>query len=709
MRSIIAAIVVLSVGLGFVNEYRSELRGRGAARRHPPRGAACGATASRQRVDVPDLVPGDVVGARASATSCPPTCGCSRPTQLECDEAVLTGESHAGGRRRRRPTARRTRPSTCRRAPSWAPSCTRASGGASSWRPARRPRSATIAVGLGERQAETAFQVGLRDFSKLLVRVAGVADHLDLRRSTSRFDRPLLEALLFSLAIAIGITPQLLPAIVSVSLVDRLARAGRASGPRQAAGDASRTSATSRSCSPTRPGTLTEGAITFDAAARRRRAAGRRAPLLLGLVCNEATVTADGPGRRQRARPSRCGARRRRHARRRPSRGLRAARGPALRPRAPAGVRRSSTTADGRRRCSSPRARPRRSSPAASTSPAEAQAVLERPVRRRRPRRRRRHARGARPDHARPPPTSTTCASPGFLTFVDRPKADAGAVDRAARPPRHRRQDHHRRQRRGRRQGLPRHRPRRSSGSLTGAELDALDDDALAAAIPAHDRLRARQPRAEVAHHQGRARAAAPTSPSSATASTTPSPCTPPTSASRSTRPTDVAKDAADIVLLDKDLGVLADGVIEGRRIFANTLKYVLMATSSNFGNMFSAAGASLFLSFLPMLPVADPAQQPALRRRPARHPDRQRRRGGARPARGLGHRLRPPLHDRLRPDQLDLRLPDVLRHARRPPRRPRRVPHRLVRRVARHPDPRRLRHPHPPRARSSAAGPAAP
>jgi Mg2+-importing ATPase len=66
---------------------------------------------------------------------------------------------------------------------------------------------------------------------------------------------------------------------------------------------------------------------------------------------------------------------------------------------------------------------------------------------------------------------------------------------------------------------------------------------------------------------------------------------------------TDVAKDAADVVLLDKDLGVLAEGVMEGRRIFANTMKYVLMATSSNFGNMFSAAAASSFLSFLPMLP----------------------------------------------------------------------------------------------------------
>jgi Mg2+-importing ATPase len=66
----------------------------------------------------------------------------------------------------------------------------------------------------------------------------------------------------------------------------------------------------------------------------------------------------------------------------------------------------------------------------------------------------------------------------------------------------------------------------------------------------------------------------------------------------------DVAKDAADVVLLNKDLGILADGVVEGRRIFANTIKYVLMGTSSNFGNMFSAAGASLFLSFLPMLPT---------------------------------------------------------------------------------------------------------
>jgi Mg2+-importing ATPase len=65
----------------------------------------------------------------------------------------------------------------------------------------------------------------------------------------------------------------------------------------------------------------------------------------------------------------------------------------------------------------------------------------------------------------------------------------------------------------------------------------------------------------------------------------------------------DVAKDTADIVLLEKNLAVLIQGVREGRTTFANTLKYVFMATSANFGNMFSMAGASLFLPFLPLLP----------------------------------------------------------------------------------------------------------
>jgi Mg2+-importing ATPase len=65
----------------------------------------------------------------------------------------------------------------------------------------------------------------------------------------------------------------------------------------------------------------------------------------------------------------------------------------------------------------------------------------------------------------------------------------------------------------------------------------------------------------------------------------------------------DVAKEAADFVLMKQDLDVLFQGIVEGRKTFANTLKYVFMATSANFGNMFSVAGASLFLPFLPMLP----------------------------------------------------------------------------------------------------------
>jgi Mg2+-importing ATPase len=65
----------------------------------------------------------------------------------------------------------------------------------------------------------------------------------------------------------------------------------------------------------------------------------------------------------------------------------------------------------------------------------------------------------------------------------------------------------------------------------------------------------------------------------------------------------DVAREAADIVLLERDLAVLEVGVREGRRTFANTLKYVFMAASANFGNMFSMAGASLLFPFLPLLP----------------------------------------------------------------------------------------------------------
>jgi P-type Mg2+ transporter len=66
----------------------------------------------------------------------------------------------------------------------------------------------------------------------------------------------------------------------------------------------------------------------------------------------------------------------------------------------------------------------------------------------------------------------------------------------------------------------------------------------------------------------------------------------------------DIAKECADIILLEKSLAVLGDGIIEGRKIFGNITKYIKMGASSNFGNMFSVLGASLFLPFLPMAPI---------------------------------------------------------------------------------------------------------
>src|SRR5271167_4721912 len=67
---------------------------------------------------------------------------------------------------------------------------------------------------------------------------------------------------------------------------------------------------------------------------------------------------------------------------------------------------------------------------------------------------------------------------------------------------------------------------------------------------------------------------------------------------------TDIAKESADLILLEKDLLVLEDGVLEGRKVFANIVKYIRMGASSNFGNMFSVLGASAFLPFLPMAPL---------------------------------------------------------------------------------------------------------
>src|SRR5437660_3839829 len=66
----------------------------------------------------------------------------------------------------------------------------------------------------------------------------------------------------------------------------------------------------------------------------------------------------------------------------------------------------------------------------------------------------------------------------------------------------------------------------------------------------------------------------------------------------------DIAKESADVILLEKNLMVLEEGVLEGRKVFANILKYIRMGASSNFGNMFSVIGASAWLPYVPMAPL---------------------------------------------------------------------------------------------------------
>jgi Mg2+-importing ATPase len=586
---IIAAIVILSVGLGFVNEYRSEVA-VAALHANIRHDALVWRDGEEQRLGVRELVPGDVVGLRVGDLV-PADVRLIDAHQLECDEAVLTGESV--------PAVKTIEPNTSD-SPVDLPACAfmgtvvhQGSGRAVVVATGSATAFGKIAVGLGERQAATAFQVGLRGFSTLLVRVAAVLT-ISIFIINVAFSRPLLEALLFSLAIAIGITPQLLPAIVSVSL---------SSGSRQLA---HRRVLVKRLVTiedlgnievlfTDKTGTLTEGAITFD---RGLDPAGQAVDevLLLGLVCNEATMTPVGPVGGNSldvalwsAAEATCMAE-------------------------AAGYQRIGVLPfDHDRQLSSVVARTpagdtvliTKGAPEAVLSrciglPAGAQDTLQRLF----------------GDGARVVAVGTRDADglvqpevtderdlhlEGFLAFVDRPKPDAGAsiakLNRCGVDVKIITGDN----------GIVAAKVCRDIGLpveaiVTGAELEQLDDDGLAEAIPRTTVFARVSPDQKsriikVARRTGVDVAFLGDGVNDAVALHAADVGISVESA------TDVAKDAADIVLLDKDLGVLADGVMEGRRIFANTLKYVLMATSSNFGNMFSAAGASLFLTFLPMLP----------------------------------------------------------------------------------------------------------
>ena len=589
---IIGVIVVVSVGLGFVNEYRAEKAAEAlhSQIRHETVAVRDGRPVE---VDVTELVPGDVIELRLGDVV-PADLRLLAVTGLECDESVLTGESL--------PVDKSTDPVPAGTPLAELSGCALMgtvvhAGSGRGLVVATGPRTefGKIAAGLDTHPLDTGFQIGLRKFSMLLVYVAGGLTTTIFVMNVV-LHKPIIDALLFSLAIAVGITPQLLPAVVSTSLAAGSRRMSRRKVLVKRLvciedlGDVD-------VLFTDKTGTLTAGKIDFE----RAIPAGdgpADAVLLWGLLCMESSTTdgaAVGGNPLDQALSQTSAA---------------AGQQAAL-----AGCTRLATLPfDHGRRMSSALVRDGAGMITVVTKgapesvldrcldvPAEARHALEKEF-----------AAGNRVVAVATRPGGDlrelglgdeyALRLLGFLVFLDPPKQDAATAlrrlaglgiavkvvtgDNAAVAVKVCRDL-------GLGDGV---------GALTGADIAALDDDALAAAIltttvfarvSPEDKARIvrvqRLSAGGVAFlgdgvNDALALHAADVGISVDSA-------------------TDVAKDAADVILLEKDLDVLADGVAEGRRIFANTIKYVLMGTSSNFGNMASAAGASLFLSFLPMLP----------------------------------------------------------------------------------------------------------
>ena len=588
---IIGVIVAMSVGLGFVNEYRAE-KAAEALHSQIHHEAIVTRGGKARPVDVTSLVPGDLVEL-CLGDIVPADLRLIEVTGLECDESVLTGESLS--------LEKSTTPVRAGTPLAELTGCAlmgtvvhAGSGRGVVVSTGAHTEFGMIAAGLSTHQLDTEFQVGLRKFSMLLVYVAGSL-------TTSIFvinvvlHKPVIDAALFSLAIAVGITPQLLPAVVSTSLAAgsrRMSRRKVLVKRLVCIEDLGNVDVLFTD----KTGTLTQGNVQFM---RSIPACDVPADVVLrwGLLCTENTAQ-DGhaiggnpldlalwespaarPERSSLAAYTRLGTLPFDHERRMVSTLIRDAGGQlsVVTKGAPESVL---------ARCVGVPAAARDSLAAEFAAGNRVVAVA---------------LRATTETRALTAADENDLRLVGLLVFLDPPKPDAATAlgrlanlgitvkvvtgDNAAVAVKVCRD-----------LGLG------DGVALTGADIDALDDKALAAAIsnttvfarvsPEH---KARIVR--VQRHTGGAVAFLGDGVNDALALHAADVGISVDSA------TDVAKDAADVILLEKDLDVLADGVAEGRRIFANTIKYVLMGTSSNFGNMFSAAGASLFLTFLPMLP----------------------------------------------------------------------------------------------------------
>ena len=574
---IIGIILAISVGLGFVNEYRAE-RASAALHSRVRHSAVVRRDGRDTRVDVNGLVPGDVIELTLGELV-PADVRLLTVNALECNESILTGESEPA--EKSLDAANLAFMGTVVAAGS-ATAVVYATG--------LRAQFGRIAAGLGERQPETEFQIGLRRFSYLLLWVAATLTVLILVANLL-LRRPVIDAVLFSLAIAVGITPQLLPAVVSTSL---------ATGSRRLAklkvlvkrlvciedlGDID-------VLITDKTGTLTEGRPTLigavDPAGRDCEEALRAGllatdvdPAVGGTSANplDAALWESEAGRRM----DLSGARRLAelpfdHTRRAASTLIEDAHGRTLIVKgAPEQVL---------ERCAAVPDAARRTLDGLFAEGRRVVAVAER-------------AAGELTAITADDETGLTLR--GFLVFADQPKpavrdslarlAELGIEVKVATG-----DNPQVAEKVCAEVGLA------SNGTFTGTQLADLDDAAFAAAAQSGTVFARISPEQKarlirVLRQTGRSIGFLGDGVNDALALHSAD-----VGISVDTA-TDVAKDAADVVLLEKDLGVLATGVAEGRRIFANTIKYVLMGTSSNFGNMFSAAAASAVLPFLPMLP----------------------------------------------------------------------------------------------------------
>lgn len=589
---IIAVILVVSVGLGFVNEFRAE-RAADALHDQIRYKAIVIRDGAPRSVDVVELVPGDVVELSVG-TVVPADLRLITCNDLQCDEGIVTGESM--------PVTKDSAPVHPGAGLGDLTSCALMgtvvqSGGGSGVVIATGPRTVfgRIAVGLGTQQPQTEFQRGLGRFSVLLLEVAIVLTTL-IFVANLLLQRPVIESLLFSLAIAVGITPQLLPAVVSTSLAtgSRMLAKQRVLVKRlvciEDLGDMD-VLVTDKT------GTLTEGRIGFTAAIPVDGASRPDELLLLGLLATETDYSKPSPStvglnaldaalwnspeaaQFDPARQQRIAMLPFDHERRMTSVLVAGADGQKR-------LITKGSPEDVMERCANVSADVRAALDTQYETGARVVAVATR------------DASALTRIH---PDDEHDLVLVGFLTFVDKPKADARASldqletlgitvkiatgDNAVVA-----------------EKVCAELGMSSGGTLTGEQIDELDDEQLGEAARKATIFARVSPEQKariimLLRQSGRAVAFLGDGVNDALALHRADIGISVESAA------DVAKDAADVLLLDKDLSVLANGVMEGRRIFANTIKYVLMGTSSNFGNMFSASVASVVLPFLPMLP----------------------------------------------------------------------------------------------------------